>query len=82
MITQLLPDDNMPVSTARILNQKASSTKYYLGTRVLFTDTWSEAEYNVTLLATKLSHNSRPLSSVGDETKRGLTVGGKTDRIV
>lgn len=82
MITQLSRDNNAPVSAARILNQKASSAKYYPGTRALFADTWSEAQYNVALLVTKLNRNSRPLSGVGGEMKRGLTVDGKTDRIV
>lgn len=47
MITQLSRDDNAPVSAPRILNQKASSVKYYPGTRALYADTWSEAQYNV-----------------------------------
>lgn len=70
------------VSATRILNQKASSNKYYPGTRALCADTWSETQYNVVraLLAIKLNRNCRPLSDVGGETKQGLTVGEKTDR--
>lgn len=71
-----------PVSATRILNQKASSNKYYPGTRALYTDTWSETQYNVVRAArNKVKSQLSPIVRRG-ETKQGSTVGEKTDRIV
>lgn len=84
MIMQLSRDDNESVSAARnFLNQKASSVKYYPGTRALYADTWSEAQYNVAR-ATRNKVKSQFSSIVRRRWRNetSLTVSEKTARIV